>query len=475
MATRSEFEQAIRDKAAEKAGDFLCTQIKRNESFVRNGVPDPLGTFGLLQDIQVPLLQNFFNCPNEDDADDLFGGEPPFQGGQCDGVTYRAVTTFRNVFGTETTGTHSFVGKVLSIRRFTDSQGRPKYGYQREGIPEEQIAATGMGFSPGAVPFTEIFFGPLLPASGVPDECGDPPGTPGAIDQQYDSLDSLPTEETTVNYDFTFDYGGNIGEKTIQLPFSNISIDSAIPFEFSFDVGGQRFRSNDEGTEPEPPDVTRDKAKAKRDKQIKDALDSANELLSEIKECVCDESSNLELETAVLALTECTGEAGNQAATKVFRTLQVLKDSVTPELVEEFDQSAELAIVGCECNNTVPQINAMEIFSGTITDRNSVVFSPVLDMTIRAVVLTINDYDRLHTRIYRMAGTEAEGDYGWMAVSADQFSSGGHVTRLVSRETYLRLPNATKPLRVRLSLRKGTSFTLWDTGERGQLKLPYAG
>lgn len=74
-----------------------------------------------------------------------------------------------------------------------------------------------------------------------------------------------------------------------------------------------------------------------------------------------------------------------------------------------------------------------------------------------------------------MAGLEAEGDYGWMAVCADQFSSGGHVTRLVSRETYLYLPPSTKPVRIRLSLRKGTDFTLWDTGERGQLKLPYAG
>lgn len=472
MTTRSQFEQAIRDKAAEKASDFLCTQIRRNESFVRNGVPDPLGTFKALQDIQVPLLQNFFDCPNEGDADDLFGGAPPFEGGQCDGVTYTAATSFVNVFGTETSGFHSFVGKVLSIRRFTDGQGRPKYGYMREGFPDEQIAATGMGFSPGAVPFTETFFGPLLPSSGVPDECGDPPGTPGAIDQQYDELDSLPLEETTVNYDFTFDYGGDIGEKTIQLPFSNISIDNSIPFEFSFDVGGQRFRSNDEGTEPEPPEVTREKDKAKRDKKINDALDNALDVLSEIKECVCDENSNLELETAVLALAECSGEEGSKSATKVFRTLQVLKDSVTTELVQEFDQSAELGLVGCECDNSVSQENAMEIFSGIITDSNSVVYSPVLDMTIRAVVLTINDYDRLHTRIYRMAGPEAEGDYGWMAVSADQFSSGGHVTRLVSKETYLRLPESTKPNRIRLSLRKGTSFTLWDTGERGRLWLP---
>lgn len=474
MTNRSQFEQAIRDKASEKAGEFLCTQIRRNESFTRNGVPDPLGTFGLLQDIQVPLLQHFFDCPNEGDADDLFGGAPPFEGGQCDGVTYRAATSFTNVFGTETSGTHSFIGKVLSIRRFTDGQGRPKYGYMREGFPDEQIAGTGMGFSPGAVPFTETEFGPLLPASGLPDECGDPPGTPGAIDSQYDELEALPTEETTVNYDFTFDYGGTVGEKTIQLPFSNISIDNNIPFEFSFDVGGQRFRSNDDGVEPEPPEVTRDKAKAKRDKQINDALDSANTILEEIKECVCEGNSNIELETAVLAIAECSGEEGDKSAQKVFRTLQVLKDSVTTELVGEFDSSAELGLVGCECDNFTPQENAMEIFSGVITDSNSVIYSPVLDMTIRAVVLTINDYERLHTRIYRMAGVELEGDFGWMAVCADQFSSGGHVERLVSKETYLRLPDSTKPVRLRLSLRKGTDFTLWDTGERGRLWLPYS-
>lgn len=470
--TRSDFEQAIRDKAAEKSGEFLCTQIRKNESFVRNGVPDPVGTVGLLQDIQVPLLQHFFDCPNEADADALFGGPADFEGGQCEGVRYQVTTSFTNVFGTETTGLHFFEGKVLSIRRFTDGQGRPKYGYQREGFADEQVATTGMGFSPGAVPFTETFFGALTPDGGAIDACGNPPPIPGQIEGQYDDLPSLPPEDTTVNYDFTFDFGGVVGEKTINLPFSNISIDSTIPFEYSFDVGGTRFRTNDEGTEPEPPEVTREKDKAKRDKQINDALEDAKDLLSEIKECVCNGDTNIELETAVLAIAECTGEEGNKSAQKVFRTLQVLKDSVSTELVSEFDASAELGLVGCECDNSVEQENAMEIFSGNITDSNSVVYSPVLDMTIRAVVLTINDYERLHTRIYRMAGQEAEGDYGWMAVSADQFSSGGHVTRLISKETYLRLPESTKPARIRLSLRKGTSFTLWDTGERGRLWLP---
>ncbi len=151
-----------------------------------------------------------------------------------------------------------------------------------------------------------------------------------------------------------------------------------------------------------------------------------------------------------------------------------MKDSISSQLAASFDASAELGLEGCVCDNGVEQQNAMELWTSQSTVSSRVQFSPVISEDVRSVVLQINSYELNEIRLYVLAGQQSEGKFGSINVSIDQFDSAGQQTYLWTSETYVRLPARTKPIRVRVTTKPGTNFTLWDTGERGQLQLPPA-
>ncbi|CBA17806.1 hypothetical protein AHIS1_p094 [Acaryochloris phage A-HIS1] len=73
----------------------------------------------------------------------------------------------------EPEGDWFFDGPVTNIRveETGGVAGRPIVFYDRPGFGTDFIASTGVGFSPGAVPFALTEQGPLLRVDGLPDNC----------------------------------------------------------------------------------------------------------------------------------------------------------------------------------------------------------------------------------------------------------------------------------------------------------------
>lgn len=478
------FRQQMEAIASANIQDYLCKQLVKNARITRDAVPDPIGTYELLLDTQVAIGQAFLQCPNDADSSQVFGQESEFQGGQC--VTLYNVNgmTSYDAYPDYPWVQNACWGPIEGVRIRTYTQGSFECG-------DVEVLHYGLGGSPSQTPQWQKPGGnaggcganaaigysvtSIARVDGLPDDCGDPPPiSTGQMQEGYDSLEILDLDETTINYQTDIDFGGDVGIQTINMPFSNFSVDQLFPFNYSFDVGGKRYKVEDDVlTEDDPEDSAR-KDNPRRLKNLQDAIDNAVETLSEIEECVCNGGSGNEIENVVIPVTVCDGNEGDKTATKQFETLQVLKDSVTAALIEKFDNSAEEAIVGCESNNYVEQQNAMELYTASTTQGNEVIFTPEIPPEVMSVVCEINSYNTLEIRLYKLAGEQSEAKFGFMHIAADQFNSGGDPQYLWTRQTYFRLPPRTKPIRLRISTKPGTNFTIWDTGERGIPRLPYA-
>lgn len=467
----SGLDDAITQAVSDVAGDFLCKQIVKQGEFTKKIVPDPFGTYKLLVDLQSSFLQGLLSCPDDVDTNKIFGEEIQFTGGQC-ATGYTVNITFQGP-NDPAPRTRTYPNEQGPIGAGTNRPYPPNPGAQEESgffVNGGALFITTGIANTGTTPlFTTV--DSVTRVDGQADNCGDYASGEGQIDGTFDDLQDISIEESTVNYNFTYDYGGTIGEVDINLPFSNFQVDTLVPFSYSFDAGGQRYEVNEDEVIPKPIDDDTSQDIPKRLKEISNKLTTAEELLEEIKDCTCDENPDIELETFNAPLAECTGSEGDKSAEKVFVPLQVLKDSISAQLAASFDASAELGLEGCVCDNAVEQANAMELWTSQSTMSTRVQFSPVIPAEVMSVVLQINSYELNEVRLYVLAGVQSEGKFGSLNVSIDQFDSAGMQTYLWTSETYVRLPARTKPIRVRVTTKPGTNFTLWDTGERGQLKL----
>lgn len=477
------FRQQMEAIASANIQDYLCKQLVKNSRITRDAVPDPFGTYGVLLDTQVAIGQAFLQCPNDADSQQIFGEESEFQGGQCPTRYTINGTTVKQFFGPEAFiiqgGWGPFEG--FRIRQYTQGSFNCGvvealyYGRAAGPLDTPQWIEVGGAFGGcGSSEAVSYSVDTITRLDGLPDNCGDPPPiSTGQMQEGFDSLEVLTIDESTVNYQVDIDFGGDVGIQTINMPFSNFSIDELFPYTYSFDVGGKRYKVEDDVLTEEDEEDSARKDNPRRLKNLQDAIDKAVTELEEIQECVCSDTPANEIENVVLPVTVCDGNEGDKTATKEFQTLQVLKDSVTASIIEKFDNSAEEAIVGCESTNYVPQQNAMELYTASTTQGNEVIFTPEIPAEVVSVVCEINSYNSLEIRVYKLAGEQSEAKFGFMHIAADQFNSGGDPQYLWTRQTYFRLPPRTKPIRLRISTKPGTNFTIWDTGERGIPRLPY--
>lgn len=157
--------------------------------------------------------------------------------------------------------------------------------------------------------------------------------------------------------------------------------------------------------------------------------------------------------------------------TPSFRTISVtaLSETVDPDLVDVLLSSANLAELGCAAINPEQQPESL-LFQGRSGDilvnpqYTGVVPEEVASVEIRLSNYSLEDYRELTT--FPGGG---QRKFGAVAYCLLESSGGSDQVYLWDESTYYRLPRRLKPLRLKIMLRPGVSWEVWDTGERSSL------
>jgi hypothetical protein len=154
--------------------------------------------------------------------------------------------------------------------------------------------------------------------------------------------------------------------------------------------------------------------------------------------------------------------------TPAFQTVDVtvVSSSVPADLLDKLLSSANLAELGCECTNP-EQKPASRLSSGRsgaliVAPQYSEELPPeVVSVEIRLSDYSQDDYRELST--FPGAGQRKFGAIAYCLLGSD---GGADQVYLWDENTYYRLPNRLKPARLKVILRPGISWEVWDTGER---------
>lgn len=159
-------------------------------------------------------------------------------------------------------------------------------------------------------------------------------------------------------------------------------------------------------------------------------------------------------------------ECGMAVGSFKLATLEVVEDSIPDGLSEKLLSSANLAEVACEAMNPDqedPSFLYSGVFQGVLV---APWFSPSLPDYLVSVELRIVEFSSGDFR--EITAFPGAGQYKFGSIEyclADSLAS-TTPNFVWDRKTYLRLPMRIKPGRLRVLLRSGVSFEIWDTGER---------
>lgn len=168
-------------------------------------------------------------------------------------------------------------------------------------------------------------------------------------------------------------------------------------------------------------------------------------------------------ETVLLDLPyyECGEDGGFKTA-----TIAAVSNSVPPLLIDKLLSSSNLAEVGCE-SLAPEQAEPSLISSGR---SGSVIVEPqysdllsdqVVSVELRLSGYSLGEYRELTT--FPGAGQRKFGSISYCLADSE---GGSDQVYLWDDRTYYRLPDRLKAARIKVLLRPGISWELWDTGER---------
>lgn len=149
-----------------------------------------------------------------------------------------------------------------------------------------------------------------------------------------------------------------------------------------------------------------------------------------------------------------------------FANLEVLPESVPSGLLESLVSSADLAETACELFHPQQEPESLlysGVFQGVLVQPW---YSPPLPPEVVSVELRIVEFSEQDFReitTFPGAGQYKFGSFEFALAGSNASTTPNFVW---DRKTYLRLPERLKPGRLRVLLRPGVSFEIWDTGER---------
>lgn len=459
---------AIRSAMAGSAKDYAIGQLIYNGL---NALPFPGASTGVAGAAMVGYVLN--RLTNGAFGEGQSGGagdgatwvpEVPFVGGQCTGNYQCVVRTTApalnpaNPDWDSTTAPFLAQGPIVG----TTVLEFPTVWFPRiifNGGAQEGGAGTGVQRNLYGFPSVRIVS--LTRAGGLPDDCGDPPA-----DVPPPAPNPTPIQvniNLNLNPEFNFDFPVN---------FNNFFLVNYMPVEFGLTIDGVKFRWREREDDPDsegdlvslPEDGY---GQPDFDRLIDDFLTPRLDDIDEALELECEECPELpELDDLFLPFAICEeGEGGIGTA-----TIPILAGSVTGELVQLFQNSAQLALAGCaEGGDDPPNEPRSLLFSGTATQSFRVFESPIVSPEVREVEVEVSGAPG--TGEYA-AGAAVLGRYGVVSIGCDR---GSGVTYLPGQSLYFSAGRFIVPaefkdadsLRVRVVVPAGASFQCYDSGKRG--------
>lgn len=393
-------------------------------------------------------------CPSNASQEAIFGSPPTFSGGQCSAVYDVVVRLFApNGSSQDTEG--RIQGPVRGLR-FLDPpsvnlSGLYIVGSGGGGPDGESYAIVSSG-SPAQIPSSNIVS--VRRVDGQPDNCGNAPNTGGQIISNVTNGDTIDNSKVVNNSDFStvipveFNLGGI--SNTLNLQFGPIEIESLLPVSFNINIGGSnfRFKERPDGTlEPEPTNPDKSKPNDKLEKTLK-----------EVKDCVCTPVVDLDM----LLLPVVLDDGGCKIVTETFL---VPKGSVSDSQFQRFVDSANLAREGC-LSAIVSQLPQTLIFSASTTDDGREIFTGKIAPDVVSLVLKITDIRESGPPKINLYAASNQRKFGSVSFVMDGVRGGGDYLYVFDEETYIPLSKRGKEGRLRILMKKGLSFEVYDSGER---------
>lgn len=403
-------------------------------------------------------------CPSRPTQEGILGTPSPFSGGQC-AVRYN----FEGSTNSYQSSSGSPGGRPIRVQNIlgpVSVQNGLKDGLQPEGSPLQAlrfVGADGTVFdgifeSYGHVPGS--LTGSFSRLDGLPDNCGNPGNSGGTFIQNSTTGDTVNTTNVIDNssqvYIAPIVFNLPSFQGTINMPFSNVRIGSLLPLNFDIDIGGLRFGF---GQNPDgvlvPREVRPDLEEPADDREL---LRKIQKGLADIRECVCKP----EVEMDMLFVPLLQESADCELATE---TLLVPKGSVSPSLFDKFVRTAMFGVKGCQ-GETPEQLPQSLIYAASTTQDGRELFTPKFGVEVVSLILKITEIrpdGPGKISLYPASNQRKFGSVSYVLATVD---GGGDYVYVFDTETYLPLPRRTKPGKLRLLLKKGLSFEVYDSGER---------
>lgn len=394
---------------------------------------------------------------------------PPFTGGQCEGVGYAATGVLSRPV-CSTSGCQRWSVGPGGVQVFGPVSVGPVF-YEFANAPNDWFAKITVfgGNGQAVITYSAYCYNGQFPISvtvarqdGLADECGDPDPV-------------LPTGPEPSEEDRTFDYDIpiTVGPNTVNIPISIGPITPIFAPEFSFapvfniPIGEPGDRPQDRlptTLTPDGLDLDLDEIR-RRLQENQDQLQRNNaeildnkEKLEELLACVC-----LELDRTI-EVQLCDQEAAVELSSTGKGLLGILNFLVLLNSGANI-RHAEL----CSSEDPIPpeQVAPSLIASGTTSFSNRAELVQV-GAGVVSVQLRITEYDRKLVPVFSVDDFQgAEGKFGSLSIGlADDVVGGGVFQAVYTTSTIVRLPGHLKNRGVRIGLKPGISWQLYDTGER---------
>jgi hypothetical protein len=384
----------------------------------------------------------------------------PFTGGQC-AVRYNLLIRVQRRNGTFTNTSHGCWGPINGFRLFED--GNPDSVYV-------QCQSRGIEASPSTAPVWDFLAGgqsggfmgeaavsyvitSISRQDGGADNCGNPPGSSPQIVGDPDA--PLNPEPVEIPVPPSNGFPGF----SVPLSITNFKIEKLLGVDgplVSFDVGGVDLKIDFSKSPPEVEDGGDDLEDILR--RIRDLNKDFEEILNQIKECACDQKP--EFEQISLPFSMC-GENPDLE----FKQFQAKKGDFLPEDFAIFTESAMRGLSACPSSPYLLEesliLQGESSFGQRVFFTDSVIAPEIISVSISLEILQ----PELH-RLFLLAGDQSEGKFGHLdfCLSSQVATSGGIF--LWGLRNYFRLPHPHALGKIRVSLRPGLRFRLFDTGER---------
>jgi hypothetical protein len=416
----------------------------------------PVGTLATT----AALVAAATSCPAAFSQDKIFGTPPAFSGGQC-AVLYDFTYSKTDDIITPTNGRiqAGIPGPITGVE-LRKNPGQPNIR-----LDEYTATITNAG---GPTVFPRFAFTnppgnctiALVRRDNQADNCGDPPSSGGQVIVNNNSGDTINNTNIVNNTNnktiapVLINVGGING--TLNLTFGDIKIDSLFPLNFNIDISGTRFgfgQKPDGTLEPRPvnPDLSQP---ATQDESVREVLKKLNRII----DCVCGPS--VDIQNLFLPTVSGFPDCGER-----IETLSVQAGSFNAEQMKRFVETAALAQNFCD---TFPpkQLPESLIFAASTTALGHELFTPSFGPEIVSLRLKITEVRIDGPEIITLYPGAQQRKYGSVSFVLDNISGGGDYIYLFDTENYVPLPDRAKTGRLRILMKRGISFEVYDTGER---------